>query len=338
MRIERLHIEGFRNISEAEIEFRHNGSGGGMTLLDETTGGRWTLDAIQIATGPFLRQMPFTLGCTFQRLDGPQPRLDASFTLKPTDAPVEVRREAFTGRNGKFLTTVKDAMPLKEYAEKCRVLRFDAEALLPLFAFNGAKRRWSWIGDSGDENMMQMDRLAIFSDASTQDAGTGMFGQWFIELWYSMNDQRVKRSQRSLLFDSPRLTRYEELHEAVRDAVNACMRFAYIRGLYYDIDAKELRVRGNGEWTSIGRMPKDEVAVLGAVADLACRCCILNRDRGGNALKSTRGIVLLDWTELRARWLPQTLDAMRAAFPRLQFIVALSNEMAGVCRNANFSV
>ena len=70
------------------------------------------------------------------------------------------------------------------------------------------------------------------------------------------------------------------------------------------------------------------------MADLACRCCILNRDRGGGALEATPGIALLDWTELRARWLPQVLAAMRAAFPRIQFIVALTNGMAAFCRDA----
>ena len=52
------------------------------------------------------------------------------------------------------------------------------------------------------------------------------------------------------------------------------------------------------------------------------------------ALEATPGIALLDWTELRARWLPQTLAAMRAAFPRIQFIVALSSGMAAFCRDA----
>ena len=335
MRIERLHIEGFRNIGDAEIEFNHDGIGGGLTLLDETRGGRWMQDAIQIAAGPFLRQMPFTSGCTFRHFEGPQARLAATFASPLADAPMEIRREAFTDRDGKLLTTVRDALPLKELAEKLHVLRFDANAVLPLFAFHGAKRRWSWSGDQGDVNLLRMERLVVFLDAGTPDAGSGMLARWFTDLWYSMNDQLIKRFQKSILFDPPRLARYGELLDAVCNAVDACLRSAGIGGLGYDIDARELRVRDNGHWSAINGMPRDCIAALGAVADLACRCCILNRDRGGKALEATPGIALLDWTEMRAKWLPQTLAAMRAAFPRIQFIVALTSGMAGVCRYAN---
>ncbi len=334
MRIERLHIEGFRNIGDAEIEFNHDGNGGGLTLLDETKGGRWTLDAIQIAAGPFLRQMPFMSGCTFRHVEGPQARLAATFASPLADAPMEIRREAFTDRDGKLLTTVRDALPLKELAGKMHVLRFDADAVLPLFAFHGAGRKWSWSGGWGDVNLLRMERLIAFSDAGTPDAGSGMFARWFTDLWYSMNDQLIKRFQKSILFDPPRLARYGELLDAVCNAVDACLRPAGIGGLGYDIDARELRVRDNGHWSAINGMPRDCIAALGAVADLACRCCILNRDRGGGALEATPGIALLDWTELRARWLPQTLAAMRSAFPRIQFIVALTSGMADFCRDA----
>ena len=330
MRIERLHIEGFRDIGEAEIEFNHDGNGGGLTLLDETRGGRRILDAIQIAAGSFLRQMPFTSGCTFRHVEGPQARLAATFASPLADAPMEIRREAFTDRDGKLLTTVRDALPLKELAEKLHVLRFDADAVLPLFAFHGAKRRWSWSGDQGDVNLLRMERLVVFSDAGTPDAGSGMLARWFTDLWYSMNDQLIKRFQKSILFDPPRLARYGELLDAVCNAVDACLRSAGIGGLGYDIDARELRVRDNGHWSAINGMPRDCIAALGAVADLACRCCILNRDRSAGALEATPGIVLLDWTDLRARWLPQTLAAMRAAFPSIQFIVAK------ICHDANF--
>ena len=161
-----------------------------------------------------------------------------------------------------------------------------------------------------------------------------MFAQWFTDLWYSMNDQLIKRFQKSILFDQVRMARYWELLDAVCNAVDACLRPAGIGGLGYDIDARELRVRDNGHWSAINGMPRDCIAALGAVADLACRCCILNRDRGGGALEATPGIALLDWTELRARWLPQVLAAMRAAFPRIQFIVALTSGMAKICRDA----
>ncbi|MBR4676065.1 MAG: hypothetical protein IKP00_16530 [Victivallales bacterium] len=334
MRIERLHIEGFRNIGDAEIEFNHDGDGGGLTLLDETRGGRWTQDAIQIAAGPFLRQMPFTSGCTFRHVEGPQARLAATFASPLADAPMEIRREAFTDKDGKLLTTVRDALPLKELAEKLHVLRFDADAVLPLFAFHGAKRRWSLQYRHDETEWMRMERLAVFSDAGTPDAGSGMFAQWFTDLWYSMNDQRLKRMQGSILLDPPRLALYEALNKVVCDAVDTCLRPAGAEGLEYDLDARALVARHNGHRVEIAEMPRDEVAVLGAVADLACRCCILNQAQAGRTLAATPGIVLLDWTGIQARWLPEALAAMRRTFPSLQFIAALADAMAELCGEA----
>ena len=203
MRIEKLHINDFRRIGAADITFNNDG---GMTLLDEETGGRWTLDAIQIAAGAFLRQMPFVSGCTFRPVDGAKARLTAAFSCPLTDGPVEIRREAFTDRNGRLLTTVKDTKPMMELAERCHALRFDPGAVLPLLTFNGARRRWSWQGCIQDDvNWMEVERLVVFADAGTPDAESAVFAQWFTDLWYSMNDQLIKRFQKSILFDQVRM-------------------------------------------------------------------------------------------------------------------------------------
>ena len=328
MRIERLRLTGFRGANETEIKFRE-----GLTLLRETDGGRSVLDAVLIAAGAFLRQMPFCDGCTFRHIDGEGAGLDAVFADQD-DSRMEISRRAFIASDGRLKTTTRDAAALRELAMKCRRLQYDKSAVLPLVAFNGARRRWGWRCGVGETNWMRMDRLSVFSDACHPDVGVGMFAQWFVDLWYSMNDQRLKKMKGSILLDPPRLALYEALHKAVCDAVGGCLRTAEVEGLEYDLDARALLVRHNGQRTESAELPRDEVAVLGTVADLACRCCILNQAQADRALAATPGIVLLDWTGVRARWLPETLAAMRRVFPRLQFIVAIADGMAELCQVA----
>ena len=332
MRIERLRLTGFRGVNETEIKFSE-----GLTLLRETDGGRSVLDAVLIAAGAFLRQMPFCDGCTFRHIDGEGAGLDAVFTDQD-DSRMEISRRAFIASDGRLKTTTRDAAALRELAMKCRRLQYDKSAVLPLVAFNGARRRWGWRCGVGETNWMRMDRLSVFSDACHPDVGVGMFAQWFVDLWYSMNDQRLKRMQGSILLDPPRLALYEAHHKAVCDAVDGCLRTAEVEGLEYDLDARALVARHNGQRTEIAEMPRDEMAVFGTITDLACRCCILNQAQADRALAATPGIVLLDWTGIRARWLPEALAAMRRAFPHLQFIVALADGMAEFCRAAEPAV
>ena len=328
MRIERLRLTGFRGANETEIKFSE-----GRTLLKETDGGRSVLDAVLIAAGTFLRQMPFCEGCTFRHIDGEGAGLDAVFA-EQEDSRMEISRRAFIASDGRLKTTTRDAAALRELAMKCRYMQYDKLAVLPLVAFNGARRRWGWRCGVGETNWMRMDRLSVFSDACNPDVGVGMFAQWFVDLWYSMNDQRLKKMKGSVLLDPPRLALYEALHKAVCDAVDGCLLTARVEGLEYDLDTRALVVRHNGQRTEIAEMPRDEMAVLGTVADLACRCCILNQAQGEKVLAATPGIVLLDWTGIHARWLSETLAAMRRAFPRLQFIVAIADGMAEFCQAA----
>ena len=138
MRIERLRLTGFRGANETEIKFSE-----GLTLLKETDGGRSVLDAVLIAAGTFLRQMPFCEGCTFRHIDGESAGLDAVFAGQG-DSRMGISRRAFIASDGRLKTTTRDAAALRELAMKCRYMQYDKLAVLPLVVFNGARRRWGW--------------------------------------------------------------------------------------------------------------------------------------------------------------------------------------------------
>ena len=63
--------------------------------------------------------------------------------------------------------------------------------------------------------------------------------------------------------------------------------------------------------------------VVSLVADLAFRCMRLNSPIGEDAILETRGIVLIDEVDqhLHPGWQQRILQAIRRAFPNIQFIV-----------------
>ena len=73
-------------------------------------------------------------------------------------------------------------------------------------------------------------------------------------------------------------------------------------------------------WTSLSAGNR---IVIGLVADIAHRCCILNPWAKEMALKQTPGIVLIDEIELHLHpsWQQQILPTLQRIFPQIQFIV-----------------
>ncbi len=77
-----------------------------------------------------------------------------------------------------------------------------------------------------------------------------------------------------------------------------------------------------------GRLPWHQLSdgyhvFLGLVADLARRCVTLNPHLGRRAVEEATGIVLIDEIELHLhpRWQRVAVRQLRAAFPRIQFII-----------------
>lgn len=63
--------------------------------------------------------------------------------------------------------------------------------------------------------------------------------------------------------------------------------------------------------------------VLGVVGDIARRALLLNGMNGADAVPDVQGVVMIDEVDLHLhpQWQRRVLDGLRAAFPRLQFVV-----------------
>jgi len=77
--------------------------------------------------------------------------------------------------------------------------------------------------------------------------------------------------------------------------------------------------------------------VLGVVGDIARRSLLLNGMEGPLAVLDVPGVVMIDEVDLHLhpRWQRRVLDGLRAAFPRLQFVVTThSPQVLSSVRNA----
>jgi predicted ATP-binding protein involved in virulence len=103
-----------------------------------------------------------------------------------------------------------------------------------------------------------------------------------------------------------------------------------VSGLRYDLKQKSLLVdwrdQAAGAVTSISfeNLSHGQRAVIGLVADIARRICLLNPVLGKRATAKTSGVVLIDELDmhLHPRWQRILTVGLKRAFPSLQFIVA----------------
>jgi predicted ATP-binding protein involved in virulence len=74
---------------------------------------------------------------------------------------------------------------------------------------------------------------------------------------------------------------------------------------------------------AVSQMSDGVRGVVSLVADLAFRCMRLNSPMGEDAILETKGIVLIDEVDqhLHPGWQQRILQAIRKAFPNIQFIV-----------------
>lgn len=102
------------------------------------------------------------------------------------------------------------------------------------------------------------------------------------------------------------------------------------KGLKYDLKQKSLLVAwastdgATREPTAFENLSDGQRAVIGLVADIARRMCILNPQLGDAVTNETQGVVLIDELDmhLHPRWQRILTSGLKRAFPKVQFIVA----------------
>lgn len=124
--------------------------------------------------------------------------------------------------------------------------------------------------------------------------------------------------------------KYEKEFSGTREAVFEAITTAipYLEDVSYNSRYQELEAIVNIDDKHFGKkthsnMSDGLIAMLNLVAEVAFRCVILNGYLGREAVKQSRGIVMIDELDmhLHPNWQRHVMHDLKKAFPNIQFIV-----------------
>lgn len=192
---------------------------------------------------------------------------------------------------------------------------------LPLVVFYRANRHWNYVRVASElkaatQRNARADGYALWWDASVDGA----------ELLTWVISKHLERfgaaSESGKPLDAVDDDELVLVNAALAEAVEG------IKDLRYDFSRKSLLV----EWqpnvpspaTPFENLSDGQKAVIGLVADIARRMCLLNPQLGQEVTRKTDGVVLIDELDvhLHPHWQRILTNGLKKAFPAVQFIVA----------------
>ena len=193
---------------------------------------------------------------------------------------------------------------------------------LPLLAFYRASRHWNQPQphelQAATQRQSRLDAYASWWDASLDAAA---LQGWAIA---KCLERFQTSSETGQAFDAIGDDELALVNTALAAAVDGA------QGLRYDLKQKSLLVEwqpnteGLRDPTAFENLSDGQRAVIGLVADIARRMCLLNPQLGLEVTMRTPGVVLIDELDmhLHPKWQRIITRGLKAAFPALQFIVA----------------
>lgn len=218
--------------------------------------------------------------------------------------------------------TVPGALVISMDAARINAGESRQDTPLPLTAFYRASRQWNKPQPSemqaATERMSRIDAYAHWADASL-DASA--FQGWVIA---KCLERLQTSSETGRAFDDIDDDELALVSGALAEAVQG------FKAIRYDLKQKSLLIdwrHAAGEKpsaTSFENLSDGQKGVIGLVADIARRACLLNPVLGKDATTKTEGVVLIDELDmhLHPHWQRMLTNGLKRAFPSMQFIVA----------------
>ncbi|MFM7642016.1 MAG: AAA family ATPase [Cyanobium sp.] len=334
MLIRELHIQNFRRFDDLRISFEED-----LTVLVARNGhGKTTiLDSITVLLGPFVGAFDLGRSTRFYSRDARR-HLDPS-TLEPKeDWPVRVQgRVAFPEvedtliRNTLYDRTIARELPgpkshttIREVADLIKYGKWLQENvhhlqsnILPAVAYYGTGRLWKAHKNLERKKLLSENRSLGYEDCLSPASSFLQVQQW-------MAKATMLKIQEAERLEPPRGLIMATRLSAIQSAVDSILEEEGWSQFAYSFDFEELTMFHKNH----GRLPVSQMSdgvrgVVSLVADLAFRCVRLNSFFGDRALEMTNGIVLIDEVDqhLHPGWQQRILQAIRNAFPKIQFIV-----------------
>lgn len=198
----------------------------------------------------------------------------------------------------------------------------ESGTIFPLIAYYRATRQWT---DAQPNEI---------SAATTRNARSDGYSRWWdasldssaLQGWVIAKclERFQVSSETGIAFDAIEDDELALVNRALQEAIEGA------KGLRYDMKQKSLLVEwqetadGPRDSTSFQNLSHGQRAVVGLIADIARRICLLNPQLGLLATARTNGVVLIDELDmhLHPRWQRLLTTGLKQAFPEMQFIVA----------------
>lgn len=190
----------------------------------------------------------------------------------------------------------------------------DSAASLPLFCYQNFDRDWDIKSDTS------VERYVVETGKTLRiDGYKGCFGskelETKIQAW----------SLKMLVLGSQRKNVVHEFHlfqDAIKQLMQIMLELDADIKVEYSLETKGMELVINGERESIYNLSTGYRAILYMIMELSYRASILNPDMKN--FSELSGVVLIDEIDahLHPKWQWKVLEAIRAVFPKVQFIIA----------------
>lgn len=324
MYLSRIHIENFKGIKNADIDF---GRSVNLIIGDNGTGKTSVLEAVSVVLGGFLSGIdgvnPLHFSKDEIRRENQLTGTGSNNIIYKTPVCVSACLELNAGDKNhadiqlfefcRQKKSVKSARSTVEPRDICRTAQRMADnpgAILPVISYQSFSRV-SNQKKGKRENPFSNDfsRVTGYADCLEEAANDKMLASWC-----------KKMEQVSWQQEKPVLE-----YEAVKKAVSDFMTF--MQGgsrilVSYDKRTEELVYSDGEELLPIRLLSSGFRNLLGMVFDIAYRMAVLNPDLLGSITEETPGIVLIDEIDmhLHPNWQWKVVDALKNTFPKVQFI------------------
>jgi predicted ATP-binding protein involved in virulence len=326
MRINEIHIEGFRGIQDLQIKLNPNFN----LLIGENGSGKTTiLEALTVAIGSFFSGMPGVQGRHirdndiryFKTVEGTyeyaiKTKVDvSSATFKQREIRWYKEREGLGGSN-KMGNRSQIKMISDEINHTVKNPNRTRPIELPLLAYYSTARLWK----EGRDNKKEEEKESKIKNLPSRYRGykdaleiKSTF-QIMLE-WFKSNFQDVAINN--------------ELSPQLR-----CVKTVIVRNIPNAVDVKWVFSKDKISTLYVVLEDQSEIPfyflsdgyrnLLAIFADIAYRCVTLNPHLGANANSETEGVVLIDELDLHLHpaWQQNIVRNLKETFPRIQFVAS----------------
>ncbi|HWV70420.1 MAG TPA: AAA family ATPase [Pseudosphingobacterium sp.] len=321
MQIRKVKIFNFINFQEATFYLDTHFN---VVIGENQTGKSTLLHAMQVATGAFFLGLPYVKR---RHIQEDEIRFEINQETKQSHyfTPTIVEAVGSINGNGEFTwrrvisdygksasLRNSDIGQIKQIAENYSksLTTIRNRPMLPVIVFFGVKQLG---GNVTRKKRIKKNRVIIkdgYYNALGAQSDEATFTQWFYYYQENLKD--------NLEFNGT----YEAVIEAIETAI------PYLKNVSFDNFRLELVADCEIEGQPTKRLPHSLMSdgvkrMLGIVADIAYRCIVLNGFRGSEAVKETKGVVMIDELDmhLHPNWQRVVVANLKKAFPRIQFVV-----------------